>query len=82
MSYEKVSQAQNLIIGTKQTLKALDNGIALEVFIANDADQRVIMKVESQAKKKNIPITVVDSMKMLGKASGIDVGATTVALTK
>ncbi|WP_096202154.1 50S ribosomal protein L7ae-like protein [Bacillus sp. FJAT-45350] len=82
MSYEKVSQVTNLIIGTKQTLKALDNGMAKEVFIASDADKRIILKVENLAKKKGVPITIVDSMKKLGKAAGIDVGATTVTLTK
>ena len=38
MSYEKVIQAKSVIIGTKQTIKALKNGIVQEVFIAEDAD--------------------------------------------
>jgi len=82
MSYEKVSQAEKLIIGTKQTIKALETDLAIEVIIAVDADTRVINKVEALAKAKGVPITAVDSMKKLGKACGIDVGAATVTLTK
>ncbi|GAE26027.1 ribosomal L7Ae family protein [Halalkalibacter wakoensis JCM 9140] len=82
MSYEKVLQAKDLIIGTKQTLKALDEGIVSEVLIANDAEYRVIYKVEALAEAKGIPLLYVDSMKKLGKACGIDVGAATVALRK
>lgn len=82
MSYDKVSQAEKLIIGTKQTIKALETEIAKEVIIAADADRRVIAKVETLARAKGIPIITVDSMKKLGKACGIDVGAATVTLTK
>ncbi|MCL7749094.1 MULTISPECIES: 50S ribosomal protein L7ae-like protein [Halalkalibacter] len=82
MSYDKVLQAKELIIGTKQTLKALDDGIVSEVLIAKDAEYRVIYKVEALAKTKEIPLLYVDSMKKLGKACGIDVGAATVALRK
>ncbi|WP_332696563.1 50S ribosomal protein L7ae-like protein [Halalkalibacter lacteus] len=82
MSYEKVLQAKDLVIGTKQTLKALDDGIVSEVLIANDADYHVVYKVEALAKTKDIPLLYVDSMKKLGKACGIEVGAATVALRK
>ncbi|MGO4890111.1 50S ribosomal protein L7ae-like protein [Anaerobacillus sp. MEB173] len=81
MSYEKVTQAQSIIVGTKQTIKALDDGIVQEVIIADDADHRIIHKVLVLAQTKGIPITKVDSMKKLGKACGIDVGAATVAIT-
>ncbi|BAB03847.1 50S ribosomal protein L7ae-like protein [Halalkalibacterium halodurans] len=82
MSYEKVSQATDLVIGTKQTLKALEQEEVLEVVIAKDAEPRVVNKVEAMASVKQIPIIYVDSMKKLGKACGIDVGAATVALKK
>ncbi|WP_407692001.1 ribosomal L7Ae/L30e/S12e/Gadd45 family protein [Radiobacillus deserti] len=42
MSYDKVAQVKTgLIIGTKQTLKAMKNGEVSEVVIADDADQHV-----------------------------------------
>ena len=81
MSYEKVRQAKNVIIGTKQAVKALKNGKATELIVAKDAEARVTAKAVELARELNIPVTYVDSMKELGKACGIDVGAATVALT-
>jgi large subunit ribosomal protein L7A len=82
MSYDKVKQAKHLFIGTKQTVKAIDKDQVLEVFIAADADSRVTAPVITKCKEKNIPYTQVDSMKKLGKACGIEVGASAVAIRK
>ncbi|MTT32774.1 50S ribosomal protein L7ae-like protein [Terrilactibacillus sp. BCM23-1] len=83
MSYDKVTQAKSgIIIGTKQALKALKDNQIKEVVIAEDADYRVINKVIELAKQLNVPIHVVDSMKKLGKACGIDVGAAAVAIKR
>lgn len=82
MSYEKVSQANQIIVGTKQTLKALQNGAVSEMVIADDADARVIDRVKSLALELHVPVTTVDSMQMLGKACGIEVGAATVAIKR
>jgi large subunit ribosomal protein L7A len=80
MSYEKVCQATKIIIGTKQTVKALKDGTANELIIASDADTKVTAGVVKQAQEVNVPIIYVDSMKKLGKACGIEVGASTVAI--
>ncbi|MFS0820984.1 50S ribosomal protein L7ae-like protein [Bacillus sp. 1P02SD] len=80
MSYEKVSQAKKIIIGTKQAVKALQTDKVSEIVIAEDADRRVINKVLQIAEDRQIPISKVDSMKKLGKACGIEVGASTVAI--
>jgi large subunit ribosomal protein L7A len=83
MSYEKVTKAENgIIIGTKQSIKAIKDERVSEVVVAADADVRVTSKVAEVAKEKNIPVITVDSMKKLGKACGIDVGAAAVALIK
>jgi len=81
MSYGKLTQLQSqLIIGTKQTVKAINNGEVSEVFIAKDADQHIIDKVMDSINKMNVPYTLVDSKKKLGKACKIEVGASTVAI--
>ncbi|MUK90465.1 50S ribosomal protein L7ae-like protein [Ornithinibacillus sp. L9] len=83
MSYEKVTQLQSkVIIGTKQTLKAMKNGEISEVIVADDADQQLIRKVLDLAKALNIPCERVNSKKKLGIACGIDVSASTVAIKK
>lgn len=80
MSYEKVLQAKQVIVGTKQTVKALKTANMDELIIAKDADPIVIEKVVQVANDMNIPINQVDSMKKLGKVCGIEVGAAAVAV--
>ncbi|KAB2329213.1 50S ribosomal protein L7ae-like protein [Cytobacillus depressus] len=80
MSYEKVLQAKELVIGTKQTVKAMKSGATNAIVIAKDADQKVITSVITVATELNVPVLYVDSMKKLGKACGIEVGAATVAI--
>lgn len=80
MSYDKVKQAQKLSIGTKQATRMVELGKASEVFIAEDADPRITMKMVNLCKKMGVTVTYVDSMKLLGKACGIDVGAAMVAV--
>lgn len=83
MSYEKVTQFKSrVIIGAKQTLKAMQNGQISEVFIAADAEQHITQKVASLAEELEIPCQFVDSMMKLGKASGVKVGASIVAIRK
>lgn len=81
MSYEKLTQVQSkVIIGTKQTLKAMRNNEVSEVYIATDADQQLTGQVVILAEELNIPCQRVDSMKKLGTACGIEVGTSTVAV--
>jgi len=81
MSYDKVAQVNTeKIIGTKQVSKAIKNGEANEVIIARDADLHITTKISQLATEHQVPCDYVDSMKELGKACGIDVGAATVAI--
>ncbi len=73
-------QASNLIVGTKQTVRALKSGHVVEVYVALDADPRITDSIIFTANELNVPVIKVDSMKKLGRACGIDVGATTVAI--
>lgn len=82
MSYEKVLQAKSFIIGTKQAVKALKEGKVEELIIAADADQKVTAQVVTTAQDLEIPVLYVDSMKKLGKACGIQVGAAAVAIIR
>ncbi|AGA20715.1 Putative ribosomal protein L7Ae-like protein [Bacillus subtilis subsp. subtilis str. BSP1] len=80
MSYDKVSQAKSIIIGTKQTVKALKRGSVKEVVVAKDADPILTSSVVSLAEDQGISVSMVESMKKLGKACGIEVGAAAVAI--
>ncbi|PKR76603.1 50S ribosomal protein L7ae-like protein [Halalkalibacillus sediminis] len=83
MSYDKVAQASNgIVIGAKQVLNSMKNGEVQEVVIAENAERRITDKVLKTADELGIPILYVESSKELGKASGIDVGAATVAIRR
>lgn len=80
MSYDKVKQAEKVSIGTKQATKMVELGRAIEVFVAKDADPRITSKMVILCKKSGVTVTYVDSMKLLGKACGIEVGAAIAAV--
>jgi len=82
MSYEKVERAKELTIGINQTTKALENDLLEEVYIALDAEKRLTQKVALLCKEKGVPVIYVDSMRRLGKACGIQVGAALAAIKK
>lgn len=68
------------VIGIKQTMKSLQKNEVVTLYIAKDAENRVTEPIETQAKAKGIQIIKVPSMKELGKAFGIEVGAAVAAI--
>ncbi|WP_313892880.1 ribosomal L7Ae/L30e/S12e/Gadd45 family protein [Psychrobacillus sp.] len=81
MSYEKVKQAQKTIIGTKQAVKAMKIGLVKEVYIALDVDEKIIELARLTAQENNVLIHYVESKIDLGKACGLRLGASVVAIT-
>jgi large subunit ribosomal protein L7A len=72
----------NKAIGIKQSLKAVENDMAKLVFIAEDAEEKVTGRIKELCKEKSIEIVTAESMKALGKACGIDVGAAAACMLK
>lgn len=66
---------RNKMVGIKQTMKAVENGETKLVYVAKDADERISSKIIESCKKHNVQVIYVDTMKLLGKACNIDVGA-------
>ena len=60
----------------------MEGGSAERVFLAEDADPRVTEPMEALCSGKNIPVVKVPSMKELGAACGISVGAAVAALLR
>ncbi|MER2263014.1 MAG: ribosomal L7Ae/L30e/S12e/Gadd45 family protein [Psychrobacillus sp.] len=81
MSYEKVKQADKTIIGTKQAVKAMKKGLVKEVYIALDVELRIIELARQTAQENDVPITYVESKIDLGRACGLRLGASVVAIT-
>ncbi|WP_054951008.1 ribosomal L7Ae/L30e/S12e/Gadd45 family protein [Numidum massiliense] len=82
MSYDKVKQATNICVGAKETVKALEELQLCEVVVAKDADAHVTEPIVAMCGRHGVNVAYVDSMKQLGKASNIKVGASTVGIYK
>ncbi len=82
MSLDRIRLAGKKTIGANQTAKAVAQSIVTELFVAKDAEDHVIRPILTTAQQKGIPVCWVDSMKLLGKACGIEVGAATAAILK
>lgn len=67
------------VAGAKQTKRALGDGRALQVFLARDADPRVVQPLESLCVEKRVPLEQGFSMAELGAACGIAVGCAVAA---
>lgn len=76
----RVSQARRKIVGTKQTLKALEREEAVMVLLAGDADEKICAPVETLAADKGIEIAYVETMSSLGRICGIKVKAAAAAI--
>lgn len=70
------------VVGAKQTAKAVEKGQASLVFLAEDADSRVIGPLREVCARAGVAVQMVPSMTELGKACGIDVGAAAVAIVR
>lgn len=75
-------EGASLTVGTKQTRLAIENGSAVKVFIARDADPKLIDPIVVQCREKGIPLVSVVSMRELGKACGIQVGAAAATMVR
>lgn len=80
MSLEAIKTAARKTIGTKQTVKAVEKGQAQLVFVAADAEERVVQPLLVLCQSRNVPVERVPSMQELGKACGIEVGAAAAAI--
>lgn len=56
------------VVGVKQTKRAVNDGKAARVFLAEDADPRVTAPVEALCAEKQIPVERVPQMKELGSS--------------
>ncbi len=69
-------------IGIKQSARLVEAGEAASVIIARDADERVVGHLRALCAARGVELLEAESMKALGKACGIDVGAAVVAIRK
>lgn len=74
----KLEQAGK-VVGVKQVRRALKDGRATGIYLAKDADPNLTEPLAQQAQEQGVEIHWTDSMKALGHACGIAVGAAVAA---
>ena len=67
------------VVGVKQVRRALANGQAKRLYLAKDADPQLTQPLANEAGKRGVEVVWADTMKALGRACGIAVGAAVAA---
>ncbi len=69
-------------VGTRTTIRAIEAGDALHVFVADDADLFITRRVTELCAERKIDYTRVETMKKLGEYCGVNVKTACCALIK
>lgn len=72
----------NKVAGIKQTKAVVSNGTAEKVYIASDADARLVLDIIELCEKTGTEICKEATKKELGKACGLDVFCAAAAILK
>ena len=81
MNLKTLKEARK-VIGLKQVTKAVKRHSAEKVLLAGDADERVMEPLRELCREEGIEVLETESMKALGMACGIEVGAAAAAVLK
>lgn len=63
------------IVGGRQVRRAIEDNVLVKIFVARDADPRLVAPLIEEAGRKSIPVEWVETMVLLGRASAIGRGA-------
>jgi large subunit ribosomal protein L7A len=77
-----IENGKKVVIGKKQTLRAITRNEVSIVYVSEDADMYVTQPIIDVCTNQNIEIIYFDNMRELGKACGIDVNAAAAAVLK
>ena len=72
-------EGKRTVVGTKQLRKALTNGRAKRVYLAENADPAITEPLEALCQEYHVSCVWVASKADLGQACGIEVGAAAAA---
>ncbi len=73
---------KSFVAGVKATEKAVLNGLAHKVFVAIDAEERVVGALRELCEKQDVQVECELTMRELGKFCGLRVGAGACAVLK
>ncbi|MBC7341477.1 MAG: ribosomal L7Ae/L30e/S12e/Gadd45 family protein [Clostridia bacterium] len=82
MVLEDLRKAKRRSVGTRETTKAVQKGLARAVFVARNAEPHVTEPLLRLCQEKAVEVVMVDDMEELGAACGIDVGSASAAILR
>ena len=71
--------SRKTVVGSKQLRKALENGRAKFVYLAQNADPAITEPLVAKCERNHVSYAWVRTMQELGSACGIEVGAAAAA---
>ena len=72
----------SIIVGLKQSIKAVESGEAARAFVAEDADSHVRVPFVEACQKHGVTIEYYPTCQQLGAACEIEVGAAVAVVKK
>lgn len=75
-------EGKKLAVGAKAAKKALAAGRAEFLYLASDASESVVAPLRSSAAESGVPLDEEHTMRELGRAAGIEIGAGAVTVLK
>ena len=78
----ELKNAASRVVGTKQVLRAINEGKANMVFLGKDADGFIYHRVQRECENNHVPVTLVETMAELGKLCMVQVPTACAAVLK
>ena len=75
MTVKELQEASRRVTGIKEVTRAINKKDAVKVYIADDADRHITDPIVTLCREHQIDCERISSMKELGEAAGIDIGA-------
>ncbi len=76
------SEKERLLVGFKQTLRAVNEDKAEKVFLASDCESKISSPIETAAAAKGASVVYIPTMKELGELCGIEVSSSCAVVTR
>lgn len=78
---DELRQAKK-VVGLKQTVRSVEEGTAVKVFLARDASTDIYNKISTLCSVRGVDVEYADTMEQIGDVCNIDVSAAVAAIIK
>ena len=79
---QELADPDKRVVGTKQVLRLVQDGVVDKVYVAIDADETIRLKIKQACQASEVEVLENSTMHELGVACKIQVGAATAGVLK